>query len=59
MTIEEFDNKSWGAGSTIGYRGFERAVVSVDFQEKLIAFAPYVDEQLTWVRCENAEIIES
>jgi len=46
VTIDEFNNKSWGAGETIRYQGVKQAVVAVDFEEKLIAVDPLGDGQL-------------
>ncbi len=67
MTIEEFDNVGWTGGMYVLYGDETRAVVTVNFIEKLIGLhTPHVlgldedgDEVLDvdWVRCENCEIV--
>ena len=54
MTIDEFNNYGWSGGLVLTYEGEEHDIISVCFTEKLIAFQPQDNDQLTWVRCENA-----
>ena len=62
MTIEEFDNTKWNAGSKVKYNGNTLNVGSVDFQEKLIGTYKDDDQDLDetpfdWIRCENATLV--
>lgn len=66
MTIEQFNNTGWSAGMTVEYRGRERNVASVNFQEKLIGLEsleepdeddPDEDLPFDWVRCENCRLL--
>ena len=58
MTIEEFDKMSFKAEMKAVYKQKQYDVVSVDFEEKLIGLSePWDDENITWVRCENCELI--
>jgi hypothetical protein len=67
MTIEEFDKVGWTGGMYVLHSGTTRAIVTVNFIEKLIGLhSDYVlgtdedgDEVLDvdWVRCENCEIV--
>jgi len=59
MKIEEFNKTRFGVKTIIKYKGEQFNVFSVDFEEKLIGFVENKDEQLTWIRCENCEIIEN
>lgn len=58
MTIEEFNNTSWGAGMKIRYCKDIYEVGSVDFEEKLIGYITEIDECYSWARCENCEIVK-
>jgi len=58
MTIEEFNNMSWGAGGKVIYDCNECDVISVNFAEALLGIDEFDDiDNLSWVRCENIEII--
>lgn len=62
MTQEEFDSKAWGCGINAVYMGALYAVVSVNFQEKLVGLYDALsakdceDGDVIWVRCENVEV---
>lgn len=56
MTIEEFDKQSWGANMKCIYMNNEHFIVSVNFQEKLVAVDCGDDDEI-WVRCENIKLI--
>lgn len=60
MTLEEFKNTRFQQGMEIKYKGVSHHIHGVDFEECLIAFPinKYLPEQLTWVRCENCELIK-
>lgn len=61
MTIEEFDNYRFGAGMKVKYKHCVYDVVTVNFGERLFGLGDDScedDEDLTWVRCENAEVIK-
>lgn len=58
MTVEEFNQRRYGAGMKCLYKGQELDIVSVDFEEALIGLEiEGDDENINWVRCENVEII--
>lgn len=57
MTIEEFDKTRFTGLMKVRYDGSIKAICSVDFKEKLIAFNVDNDEDLHWARCENCELI--
>ena len=58
MTLEEFDNTKFHADMQCIYKSRTRDVVSVDFEEKLLALVNESDPDLwDWVRCENIVLI--
>lgn len=62
MTAEEFDKTGFTGGMRCLYKGKEYPILSVDFQERLIAINETDQEvtddmQLDWKRCENVELI--
>ena len=64
MTIEEFDKTGFSGQMKCRYKGNEFIILSVCFQEKLIAvnetnsFNENGDDIFDWKRCENIEIIK-
>ena len=57
MTIEEFNKTAFGADMEMTYQDKVYEIVSVDFEEKLIAYKLEADsEQYSWARCENCTI---
>ena len=60
MTIEEFNNTSFGANMEIAYKGNIYDMVSVDFEEALIGYdmGDDSDNDVCWARCENVRIIK-
>lgn len=57
MTQEEFSKTGWGANMKCTYKGAEYNIVSVNFQEKLVALECGEDDEI-WVRCENIEFVQ-
>lgn len=58
MTTEEFDNFKFIHGLKAEYKGRVYNVISVDFEEKLIAIDEFGDGTYeSWKRCENIKII--
>jgi len=53
MTIEDFKKTEWGAGMKCIYRGEEKEVNGVAFDECLVSL-----EIDWWVRCENIELVD-
>ena len=58
MTQIDFDDTKWSSGMKMVYENEKHNIVSVDFHERLIAFDAGFDNEVTWVRCENAELIK-
>lgn len=59
MTITEFDNTGFTGQMLVTYDGKSYDLVSVDFQEKLIAINDYGSEDgVNWKRCENVELLQ-
>lgn len=58
MTIEEFNKTQWGANMKFAYRGANYEVCSVNFFEALIGYCADHDDELSWVRCENIELLD-
>jgi len=64
MTIQEFDLHRFGAKQKVIYKNETWPLIEVDFEEKLFAIPNEIGievncaDQLTWIRCENAQIIE-
>lgn len=64
MTQDEFDFAGWGCGMHAEYMGSVYAVVSVNFQEKLVGLYDALsakdcdDADVIWVRCENMELVK-
>lgn len=61
MTQEEFDKTSFGANMDCIYHGERCGIASVNFTERLLGLSADgddVDDDLTWVRCENVEMIK-
>lgn len=62
MTIEEFNTTGFTGKMRCTYKGEEYLLASVDFEEKLIGILLpdnefKDDHELSWVRCENIELI--
>jgi hypothetical protein len=62
MTIEQFNNTSFGKEDKCIYKRGEYLIASLDFEEKLIGLLLYIEgskyeNEITWVRCENIEYI--
>lgn len=63
MTIQEFDNTRFTGNMRCLYKSKEYPILSVDFEERLIAINETNQEvtddmQLDWKRCENITLIE-
>lgn len=56
MTVEEFDSTAFGANMEMKYRGVKYPIVSVDFEERLLAYPCDNFQELSWVRCENVTL---
>lgn len=64
MTIQEFDKTGWTGKMKGIYKKEIFNIASVDFEEKLIGLLLPCNElkddfELTWVRCENVELIKN
>lgn len=62
MTIEDFNTTGFTGKMRCIYKGKEYILASVDFEEKLVGILlpdnQYQDDfELSWVRCENIELI--
>ncbi|WP_354624860.1 hypothetical protein [Psychromonas sp. MME2] len=58
MTLEQFDKTSFGASMKCIYKGKERLIGGVEFEERLIGLVNECDEDdRDWVRCENIKLI--
>jgi hypothetical protein len=62
MKIEEFDNTEFGKGLKGLYKGQAYLIKSIDFEERLVGLLLEDNEEgddyeLSWVRCENIELI--
>ncbi len=58
MEQEDFDKTQFKAGMRVNYKGAEYPVVGVNFEERLLGLGDdFENDDLTWVRCENAEFI--
>ena len=58
MTQDEFNGTKRTGGMIIVYGGQQYPVASVCFVEMLIGYATEFDDELSWVRCENVELID-
>ena len=58
MTKEEFNKIGFTANMKAMYRGKEHPIISFDSIESLIGIGVEHDEDITWVRCENVEIVK-
>lgn len=61
MTEQEFDNTEWSAGMEFRYKGKgeKLPVCAVDFEERLIAYPCDNAQEMSWVRCENAVLVDN
>ena len=61
MTFDEFNEIKWTGGMLAVYCGNEYPIVSVDFEETLIALEGVIQgsDDPNWVRCENIEIVNT
>jgi len=60
MTREEFNNYSFGAGTKFKYEERVCPVVALHFPEALLGLDMFDDtNDLTWVRCESGEIVDT
>lgn len=63
MTIEQFENTGFSINTKVIYKGKIYDVVSVDFEENLIAICTSKEDLeldfggIEWKRCENCEIV--
>jgi len=61
MTLEEFNNHSFGANMFVMYKGDKFYVISVSFEEALFGIvsdkSDYDPDEWSWVRCENITIL--
>ena len=62
MTITEFSETLWHYGMKVKIRSGvfkykEFDVVTVDFDQALVACRAYDDEEIAWFRCENCQLI--
>jgi hypothetical protein len=63
MTLEEFSNTRFGFGMRAIYKGQVYLVKTVDFEESLLGLLlpdnqEGDDWEVSWVRCENIELIK-
>lgn len=61
MTREEFAQTGFMQGMTAKYKSKEYLIVALDFEEDLIGIYAGLadeDEPITWVRCENIELVD-
>lgn len=58
MEAKEFDKTKFHGRMQVIYKEEKHDLMSVDFIERLFAFNVGTDEDLYWVRCENAEVID-
>lgn len=52
MTVQEFDRYIFSIQTVFDYKGKERCLHSLSFQEKLLCFLDERENEI-WVRCEN------
>lgn len=57
MTIDQFNNASFGAGDRAIYDFAEYPILSIDFKEALVGLLMEISggdpDEITWVRCES------
>ena len=60
MTINEFNETRFSCGMFAIYEGNRYQIVSVEFDEALIALSGVVSgsDDPYWVRCENVELVK-
>lgn len=62
MTLDEFDKTSFHANMWVQYQDSKRYVISVNFEERLLALTDGKTvtplDEWSWVRCENIKMIE-
>ena len=58
MEAKEFDEMKFHDRMKLLYKGNKHDLMSVDFEERLLAYNIETDEDLRWVRCENAQVID-
>ena len=64
MTTEQFDKTGFTGGMKCEYKGKEYDIISVDFEERIIAineldsFDDNGSDDLDWKRCENITILK-
>ncbi len=61
MTIDKFNETSFGAGMQVKYKGKIYPIKSVDFIEALIGIEEKIigseEGDIDWKRCENCELV--
>jgi hypothetical protein len=57
MTPQDFDQTTFSIFTRIEYKGKPKKVMSVVFEERLIAFNVDNDDALYWARCENVKLL--
>lgn len=57
MLVEDFNNTDWGANMEMKYKGNKYPVCAVDFEEKLVAYPCDNFQEMSWVRCENMNLV--
>jgi hypothetical protein len=58
MTQDQFNNTFFTKRHRIKYDGQIYPLAGVDFKEQLLAYHEEGNNDLTWVRCENVELLE-
>ena len=62
MTIQEFNETSFGKGDKAIYKNETYPIATVDFQESLIGLHGVClgaeEDDITWVRCENVKFVQ-
>lgn len=58
MTKEEMTETLFNSNMIIKYSGKKYQLMSIDFIEYLLGLKDDTNEDILWVRCENAELCE-
>lgn len=59
MTLAEFNQQGWRPNMWAEYKGKVYAIASCDFEEQLVGLDGVIEycDEITWVRCENINLI--
>lgn len=57
MKLEEFEKQAWKSGMKAKYHGGEFDIATINFEESLVGLMDD-REEISWVRCENVELIK-